>query len=931
MSQNSEQIEAKLCAYLEGELDDAGRAEIEKHLLQNPSHRKLLAEVGRTRDLLRALPREQAPPDICEAFQGQLERSVLLADLDDENGAAAMKVSRWPQYLAAAAVVMLAAGLGLIVYFGLPSGRDENYAITSGGTTGGSTAATSPTVDGVSAQTATPDANASALTRGERGIAPAAGTDAEPEERDKALAQVPAQLRRGGAGDTAGTALGMGGPSAAGAPSGGAQAPVPGAAAATTNPVQDLTALARQVQGSWETKERERLFRAEAGAEATLKALAAVPGDATCYVVTSPRPAQTTQQIARELERLQVAYAAVPRPDDATLHAKMQRSLTLGDAGVAQGGIAAGGTAVGAETPVAQDIAPSRGPTRGGAGGVESINQDAAAGAQPAPGELTDTAPAPAPAPAPTQAPTDPAPTRFGAAAREEEFAARPAEPTRADRYQQVNAGRTETLIVARSLTRQQADALKNSLGGRVIEQQVRLQAGTDVATLDAAQNAVPDAEPQAPGAAGKVTMAGRDTAAGTGTGGGEGAQSGAGAPTAAGLPPRATGGDAVIREGDALRVVTANQQGGQAVSELRVGQDGSVAVPGLGTFQCAGLTVRQFQEQLANDSRAAKSDAPGQLVEVARMNESPEAAPAAPATREALAMAPTADEPGRAPREADAPQAFRSRGAPSRATRGRDEGPALAEPPAPAPAPTASPTASPTPAPAPAAPAEGTVPSIPPAGERPAEGEGRGGSNAVAQQPDAAPPAPAMAGEGESRQYARQQAAPPPAAAPETMAAAPDEQRVDVVILVKADRPAGDADATAAAPAEPAGPIERFEILSVQLGDAEADTVNVRVGEDGTIDLPKLGRVQAENLSADALRQRIAERLRENTPSDAKPVEVVVKRFSPSAAAEGDAPAPAETQPGQPPAPEQQPSPPQPEQPPADGVEPEPAQAPRE
>src|SRR5437762_1407777 len=58
MPQSSEQIEAKLCAYLEGELDEQGRAEIEKHLAGNPAHRKLLAEVAGTRDLLRALPRD---------------------------------------------------------------------------------------------------------------------------------------------------------------------------------------------------------------------------------------------------------------------------------------------------------------------------------------------------------------------------------------------------------------------------------------------------------------------------------------------------------------------------------------------------------------------------------------------------------------------------------------------------------------------------------------------------------------------------------------------------------------------------------------------------------------------------------------------------------------------------------------------------------
>src|SRR5947208_14074375 len=109
MSQNSEQIEAKLSAYLEGELDEQGRAEIEKHLQQNPAHRKLLVEVGKTRDLLRGLPRERAPADICEAFQGQLERSVLLADLDDGAGGSAMRTNRWPQHLAVAAVVVLAA------------------------------------------------------------------------------------------------------------------------------------------------------------------------------------------------------------------------------------------------------------------------------------------------------------------------------------------------------------------------------------------------------------------------------------------------------------------------------------------------------------------------------------------------------------------------------------------------------------------------------------------------------------------------------------------------------------------------------------------------------------------------------------------------------------------------------------------------------
>src|SRR5215210_1147899 len=113
MPQNSEQIEAKLCAYLEGELDEQGRAEIEKHLQANPAHRKLLAEVAGTRDLVRGLPREAAPADLCETLQGHLERSVLLDDARDERAERAMRIRRWRPMLAMAAMVVLAVGLGL--------------------------------------------------------------------------------------------------------------------------------------------------------------------------------------------------------------------------------------------------------------------------------------------------------------------------------------------------------------------------------------------------------------------------------------------------------------------------------------------------------------------------------------------------------------------------------------------------------------------------------------------------------------------------------------------------------------------------------------------------------------------------------------------------------------------------------------------------
>src|SRR5688500_3224025 len=97
MAENSENIEAKLCAYVEGDLDEAGRLDIERHLEAHPNHRRLLSELAATRDLLRYLPREQAPPDLAEAFNAHLERSVLLDNSGVDSGAATIRVNFLPR------------------------------------------------------------------------------------------------------------------------------------------------------------------------------------------------------------------------------------------------------------------------------------------------------------------------------------------------------------------------------------------------------------------------------------------------------------------------------------------------------------------------------------------------------------------------------------------------------------------------------------------------------------------------------------------------------------------------------------------------------------------------------------------------------------------------------------------------------------------
>jgi hypothetical protein len=139
MSENlQEQTEAKLLAFIEGELDEAGRAEIERHLEANPKHRKLIEDLSAGRRLLRQLPRESAPQELFEGVESQLERHVLLADagpaakVNPETGN--LRIShqrRWVRIRAAAAAVIVATGLGIVVYKSLPERGTPNYSVNT--------------------------------------------------------------------------------------------------------------------------------------------------------------------------------------------------------------------------------------------------------------------------------------------------------------------------------------------------------------------------------------------------------------------------------------------------------------------------------------------------------------------------------------------------------------------------------------------------------------------------------------------------------------------------------------------------------------------------------------------------------------------------------------------------------------------------------
>ena len=105
--------EAKLCAYLEGTLSAADRVEIEKYLAQSPTHRKLLRDLASTRRWVSELPKELAPPEIAELFEQHAERTMLL---DDSASAVSVRINRGPQVMLAAAILLLAVGLGAIIF-----------------------------------------------------------------------------------------------------------------------------------------------------------------------------------------------------------------------------------------------------------------------------------------------------------------------------------------------------------------------------------------------------------------------------------------------------------------------------------------------------------------------------------------------------------------------------------------------------------------------------------------------------------------------------------------------------------------------------------------------------------------------------------------------------------------------------------------------
>jgi hypothetical protein len=121
----SDNLEDQLSAYLDGEVTDAERADVEAYLAANEQARRTLAELRRNAELLRALPRAKAPDGLLELISAQMERQELLGGESLPSSGVGPPVRGVGRWLASAAVILMAASAGYLTFTHLrktPSG-----------------------------------------------------------------------------------------------------------------------------------------------------------------------------------------------------------------------------------------------------------------------------------------------------------------------------------------------------------------------------------------------------------------------------------------------------------------------------------------------------------------------------------------------------------------------------------------------------------------------------------------------------------------------------------------------------------------------------------------------------------------------------------------------------------------------------------------
>ena len=109
-------MEELLNAYHDGQLNAREAAKVER-LLEKDAHAKLLLDqIAQTSQLVRQLPRAEAPESLRDEIGYQLERDLLLNPQADEFQRIGRTHLRLRRFTAAAAVIFLASAVGTVIY-----------------------------------------------------------------------------------------------------------------------------------------------------------------------------------------------------------------------------------------------------------------------------------------------------------------------------------------------------------------------------------------------------------------------------------------------------------------------------------------------------------------------------------------------------------------------------------------------------------------------------------------------------------------------------------------------------------------------------------------------------------------------------------------------------------------------------------------------
>jgi len=122
-----ENIHEQLSAYLDGELDDARSAAVVEAVEADANLAAELKRLRTMRELLHSLPRESAPDGFVDRVLAQAERRNLIGAGGADGGNAAPEPWMWVRWVATAAVVLIAVGVGLVITTTLLSPSWEDH------------------------------------------------------------------------------------------------------------------------------------------------------------------------------------------------------------------------------------------------------------------------------------------------------------------------------------------------------------------------------------------------------------------------------------------------------------------------------------------------------------------------------------------------------------------------------------------------------------------------------------------------------------------------------------------------------------------------------------------------------------------------------------------------------------------------------------